>query len=128
MVVVCESEELDSLCGRVCGVASEEEVVSGLNAPCESHKDGRVGAESAAHGSGDHLFILGQIGNGCERKTPVGNGTPEVRRLCPKEPKMQSSVRFTLNRALGGIGMTYEKVLSASGRLDPVDELRSHDV
>lgn len=76
-----ESTELNGLCGSVGGMACKEEVVSRLNPPSETHKDGGVGAESSAHGTRDHLFILGEIGNSCKRKTPVGNRTPEVCRL-----------------------------------------------
>lgn len=76
-----EPNELCSLGGGIGGMACKEEVISGLDAPSETHEDGRVGTESGAHGARDHLFILGQVGKRGKGKAPVGDGTPEMRRL-----------------------------------------------
>ncbi|GAC95755.1 separin [Pseudozyma hubeiensis SY62] len=83
-----ETKELTSLSSSVGSMTSEEKVVPGLHPPCESHEDGRVGAECTGHGSRDHLFILAEIGDCCEWKSPVGYWSPEMCRLREKKKKV----------------------------------------
>jgi len=59
-------------------MAGEEEVVSGLDPPRETHEDHRVGAKSTGHGPRDDLLILFQIRDGGEGKAPVGDWSPKM--------------------------------------------------
>lgn len=60
-------------------MADEEEIVAGLDAPCEAHEDSRVHGQSTGHGARDELGRLLQVSNGGQGQAPVSHGAPEVR-------------------------------------------------
>lgn len=79
ILVLDSSFKLYELRSFVEGVAREEEVVTGLNAPCEEHEKSRVDAEGCGHGQRDHLGSLSaHVKGSSSNQAPVSHRSPEV--------------------------------------------------
>jgi len=75
-----ETISLDKLSGFVGRVTKEQQIIPRRHFPSESHEEKRIEGQRRRHLPGNIFGVLLEVGDGGQRKAPIGHGTPKVGR------------------------------------------------